>query len=224
MHLGRVILHLIARAERRAGASDGEAALHLEIIAWYEASMERVSEWYKRSTQKSVFIIAFIIAIALNIDAVRIGSRLYLDPELRTRVANAAQLVAAQQQAAAASAPGDSTTQALVQQISTEATRLLTTARDAGIPLGWSDVDRAWEWKWEKGRLWGQRLLGWFVVAIACTIGAPFWFDLLQRFVTIRGSGTRPAAVTGAGTADRTAGDGPPEKEPDIVAAAGPPR
>ena len=36
------------------------------------------------------------------------------------------------------------------------------------------------------------RLLGFFITALALSLGAPFWFDLLSKFVAIRGTGVRP--------------------------------
>jgi hypothetical protein len=37
-------------------------------------------------------------------------------------------------------------------------------------------------------------LLGWIIAAGAALFGAPFWFDVLQRFVQLRGTGRPPAA------------------------------
>ena len=34
---------------------------------------------------------------------------------------------------------------------------------------------------------------GWFLTIVALSLGAPFWFDLLGRFVNIRSAGTKPA-------------------------------
>jgi hypothetical protein len=34
--------------------------------------------------------------------------------------------------------------------------------------------------------------VGWLVTAAAALFGAPFWFDLLQRLVNLRGTGTKP--------------------------------
>jgi hypothetical protein len=36
------------------------------------------------------------------------------------------------------------------------------------------------------------KILGWLLTAAALTLGAPFWFDLLQKFVNIRGAGGKP--------------------------------
>lgn len=35
---------------------------------------------------------------------------------------------------------------------------------------------------------------GWIVMAFAITLGAPFWFDLLNKFINLRSAGAKPAA------------------------------
>ena len=35
-------------------------------------------------------------------------------------------------------------------------------------------------------------ILGWLITALAVSLGAPFWFDLLNRLVKLRGTGTKP--------------------------------
>jgi hypothetical protein len=37
-------------------------------------------------------------------------------------------------------------------------------------------------------------LFGWLLTIAAISVGAPFWFDTLSRFVNIRGSGKPPAS------------------------------
>ncbi len=39
-----------------------------------------------------------------------------------------------------------------------------------------------------------RSLLGWLITALALTLGAPFWFDLLTKFMSLRSAGTRPSA------------------------------
>ena len=38
---------------------------------------------------------------------------------------------------------------------------------------------------------WGNNLLGFFLLAIGVSLGAPFWFDLLNKFMRIRGTGKK---------------------------------
>jgi hypothetical protein len=35
-------------------------------------------------------------------------------------------------------------------------------------------------------------MLGWMLTAAAGSLGAPFWFDLLNKFITIRSAGKKP--------------------------------
>jgi hypothetical protein len=95
-----------------------------------------------------------------------------------------------------------------------------------GLPIGWSGsaqmsfyrsacnapapCDEAWR-QWAD---WGLMLCGWVLMGLACTLGAPFWFDALSKFIRLRGSGERagttPApAGTGAAPAGMLAGPAP---------------
>jgi hypothetical protein len=54
-----------------------------------------------------------------------------------------------------------------------------------GIPMGWkSRPSHPGEW-WNK-------LAGLALTAFAVSLGAPFWFDLLNRFMNIRSAGKSP--------------------------------
>jgi hypothetical protein len=55
------------------------------------------------------------------------------------------------------------------------------------FPIGWTlpkTVAGPWTWP--------AMGLGWLPTATATLFGAPFWFDTLQRFVQLRGTGTAP--------------------------------
>lgn len=40
------------------------------------------------------------------------------------------------------------------------------------------------------------KYLGWLITALAISLGAPFWFDLLNKFVNIRGAGPKPKNIS----------------------------
>jgi len=62
------------------------------------------------------------------------------------------------------------------------------------IPIGWTKATFAELYKpWTNILI---KLLGCVITALGLTLGAPFWFDLLNRFINIRGTGTNP--VNGA--------------------------
>ena len=63
---------------------------------------------------------------------------------------------------------------------------------DLGLPIGWRDEEWPGIRFWEKGFLsrWypAARLhfFGWLLTALAISLGAPFWFDLLNKFIVVR--------------------------------------
>ncbi len=66
--------------------------------------------------------------------------------------------------------------------------------RSLGLPIGWDTSDdpkRKWPGKnfFQTGG-WAQQFywhgFGWLLTALAISLGAPFWFDLLNKFIVIR--------------------------------------
>ena len=55
------------------------------------------------------------------------------------------------------------------------------------LPVGDARTTAAGEWL--------VKILGWLVTGLAISLGAPFWFDLLNRLVDLRGAGKRPEPV-----------------------------
>jgi hypothetical protein len=43
-------------------------------------------------------------------------------------------------------------------------------------------------WAW----FWLVKAFGWFVTGLALSLGAPFWFDTLSKFMNVRGTGAKP--------------------------------
>jgi hypothetical protein len=54
------------------------------------------------------------------------------------------------------------------------------------LPIGWTHFPPA------HGADFALQAAGWIVTASTALFGAPFWFDLMQRVVRMRGTGTRP--------------------------------
>ena len=61
------------------------------------------------------------------------------------------------------------------------------------LPIGWNAVDDQHKWPgWHfkrPGGWWDQlywHWLGWLLTTLAISLGAPFWFDLLNKFIVIR--------------------------------------
>jgi hypothetical protein len=62
-----------------------------------------------------------------------------------------------------------------------------------GQTLGWHgdvfyDANKK-PWAWTK---WLERVIGWLLTLLAISLGAPFWFDILNKIVNIRFAGKSP--------------------------------
>ena len=60
-----------------------------------------------------------------------------------------------------------------------------------GLPIGWHKGDLSRVFASVPSFL--TAILGWLMTAVAASLGAPFWFDTLNKIVTIRAGGRAPA-------------------------------
>ncbi len=141
------------------------------IEAWYDDSMDRVSGWYKRRTQVWTVAIAALLTIATNADTINIARRLWVEPVLRTRFVESAKAEAVGT-TPAKNAVADQATQTL------------------GQVIGWQHLDNV-----RDPRAWLERIIGWLLTIIAVSLGAPFWFDVLNKFMNLRSAGRSPEEV-----------------------------
>jgi hypothetical protein len=135
-----------------------------ELARWFDNGMDRLSGVYKRNTQAWSFALALIIAAALNVSAIDIGLVLWQRPILLK-------------------APIPLTYQTVPQAVAT-----IQGLGTMGVPIGWSAVNAA-QFLSTRG-IW--TIVGWLITAFATLFGAPFWFDALQQFVRLKGTGPSP--------------------------------
>jgi hypothetical protein len=158
------------------------------VETWFNDSMERVSGWYKRKSQAMTFALAVLFAFALNVDTIMITKRLSTDPSLRASLnamaEKAAQLPAPTNgQTEDTRSPEQRTQDAYNNFL--ERNKVLT---GLGIPLGWREASNRPSEPWD----WPMKFFGLLLTAGAASLGAPFWFDMLNKIITIRSSGKAP--------------------------------
>ena len=214
---GKLREALVTAANEAEGDWD---AFKAGVERWYDTAMDRLSGQYKRYTQLVTFLMGLVLAVCFNVNSVTIVTRLYQDRDLRETMVRQAQTYVAQdakakaEAAAAADAAPDPLLEAKQKQAAFEKARsdLL-----ANAPVGWaSDLAKArtdfaaakpavqpsrWDWTvWFLLQVpaW---LPGWLITALACMLGAPFWFDLLNKLVNVRNTGPKPES--GADTPGR---------------------
>lgn len=155
------------------------ATVKNQIESWFNDAMDRVSGWYKRKTQVSIFIISIIGVLVLNIDSISAVQRLGSDSTFRAAVASGAQAYVKSNSSAATTAPQEDPEQQLA------------TLDQYQYPIGWktAPLPAHGAKMSEEFGFWLQKVIGLLISAAAISLGAPFWFDILSRFISIRSTG-----------------------------------
>lgn len=189
----RILLHAVDTAE-----GDLDKA-QKAIEDWYDSAMDRVSGWYKRSTQYILLVIGLFVAVGMNIDSVAIVDKLYHSDAVREAVVAASSRAAERYNASTTTtgttgtaAPAKPETKNNNDKDKKPLAPAYQDAKDAladlHLPIGWEkgtfyfhcppkDMflhDAVYPW------------LGWILTAIAASLGAPFWFDVLNKVMVIR--------------------------------------
>lgn len=162
------------------------------IEDWYNSSMDRVSGWFKRRTQYILLGFGIVCAIMYNVDTIAIVRKLATDKAVRSALVASAGAAVNEGQATAAGAPAkpDETTA----EAKDRWTKSLQKLESTHLPIGWGDhpvFDSALIAPAVR-----EHGLGWLLSAIAVSFGAPFWFDILNKFMVVR-STVKPKEKSG---------------------------
>ena len=75
-------------------------AFRKAVDDWYSSVMDRASGWFKRRAQWILFVVALLVAVALNLDTIYIGRQLASDAQLREMAVQLGSRIAADPDAA----------------------------------------------------------------------------------------------------------------------------
>lgn len=163
------------------------------VQGWYNELMERASGWYKKHIQLVTFLFGLVIAVALNADTFSIYERLSTNSSARQEVVRlATDYVNKSEQTVAEPTMRAPSAQEITAKIDNLLKNDIDEARNP-LGLGWRTYREDFAFLDQDVWDWLQRIAGWLVTALAISLGAPFWFDLLKKFVRVRGSGDLPA-------------------------------
>lgn len=158
-------------------------AVKAGLETWFDSAMDRLEGAYKRWATQWLFMVGLVVTIVLNASAYQIADQLWNDPAIRSAVVEAADRVVAE---------GDEETTLA------EFEATVGDFESLQIPMGW-DADARAVWSGASTDSDGEHvgavlavIAGWFGTAIFVMLGAPFWFDLLTKLVSLRASGAKP--------------------------------
>ena len=143
------------------------------VERWFDRGMERVSGWYTRRVKLILFIVGLFLAVGINASAITAANRIWKDDAVRDGLL--AQVENQPEDATAADATG---------------AEALTQLEEMQFPIGWERENRP-----DGGWGWVAAVFGWTMTAVAVTLGAPFWFDLLGKVSNLRAAGPKPGTA-----------------------------
>lgn len=165
----------------------------------YDEIMDRATDWYKRGIQWSLITIGLLIAIAFDADTIKIYGNLTSHPNERQQLLQIANDFVAEDRIVVYTTPLDSTKidpnaepterpgelRAVIDSLITKEIRTVSSP----LGLGWQSVPI-------DPKSWLIKIAGWIITALAISLGAPFWFDLLKKLISIRSAGNRPQTAS----------------------------
>ncbi|MGQ1786242.1 MULTISPECIES: hypothetical protein [unclassified Saccharicrinis] len=171
---------------------------------WYSETMERVSGWYKKKAQLTTFIVGLAIAYSMNVNTIEIAKRLGKDEKSRIAMVEAASgYVASYGSLDSIPDKGLEKVDALTTQIEELLNETKTVDSIIDIKFPSLDMDSP---------SWFTYILGCLLTAIALSVGAPFWFDLLNKLIKLRGSGTQEKTETDTSLKNKKKGLNPAQE------------
>jgi hypothetical protein len=140
---------------------------------WFDDSMQRVSGWYRRHVSVVLWVVGALVVVFLNVDTLRVANTLWTDPAARAAVVARADKVAQQGQGSL---------------------NVTKTVSNIELPLGWKLFKLGSGPQQIPNTATGilAKIIGLVLTVAALSLGAPFWYDLLSKFVRVSGSGPRP--------------------------------
>ena len=138
------------------------------IENWYDDQMDRIAGWYKRKLTFLTFIIGFIIAGLFNVDSIVLTTELVKNEEMRNMLVEGGKTFMSD------NVDGLTNTSFSVQKAYIDS--LNSEMDQYNYVLGVSKEAKFTPWT----------LLGWLITAFAISLGAPFWFDLLNKMMQVR--------------------------------------
>jgi hypothetical protein len=160
------------------------------IGAWFNDPAGAMTSLYRRKVQLYIFWLALALCAGLNLDTFLIANTLWQNTALRAQVAERA--------AAFVSEVGPEAIDETTQEPGI-ADRAVSEIANLGIPAGWC---------WAVGQANSVprtpggvivKISGLLSTALAASLGAPFWFDLLRKIVGMRTRGGKEDAAGAQG-------------------------
>lgn len=158
----RTIKYLIPKLDEETTDVETKLAEYRgNVETWFDTNMGQATKLYRKYASLIALALGFVIALFFNVDSVAIVNQLWRDPTLRQAIVAQAGNINPEE--------------------SFSVTGIQDKLNELSLPVGWND-------KTTPQDLEGLSLkvLGIFLTGTAASLGAPFWFDILNKMLGIK--------------------------------------
>jgi len=195
--LKETLMTLADRASLKASEADNKLLVfQKEIETWFDRSMDRASGVYKRNTQLLCFFLGFAIAIMFNLDSLFLVQRLSHDTAMRTALAGGAETIVKESKSKEQNSQSFNP-EKLEENINSllgNSSFITPITENADNLMSCPDKEQticpSSEKKFNPLKIF-PTVVGWIITALAIYMGAPFWFEILGKFVNVRSTGKK---------------------------------
>lgn len=188
------------------------------VAQWFDNCMIRVGGTYRNTQQKALLWFSFVVVLLFNADTITLSKYLYNNKDVRDALVEQASrstqdslTVAFYQQVMESSATAQNSDSVvigqdgmvLIKEIKGSVANLEKVNDELealSLPLGWDSF--VLEYKEVRSNdglgnvilLLLMKVVGLAITGFAVSMGSPFWFDILNKLVNLKGTGGKPAA------------------------------
>ncbi len=206
-HIKTLLQHFVQESK--------EGAQHFRqiVASHFDETMVRVSGWFKRRTRWVTLAVAFVMVASVNVDTIDIVTALASDPSARAELVKLSQdqlsqTLAAQDKAADQGEDVVKQSEADTKAAREAVARAIQAFEATGLQLGWGHATLS------SGSAYFSKIIGLLVSLFAISLGAPFWFRILQKFDAVRSSGEPGKQAASQAESDAKTGEKPDSKTP----------
>jgi len=154
------------------------------VECWFDNAMEQLSGLYKRHVINWLFVLGFVMAAATNADSILLVQRLEHEGALRVAVAAHVDRV----DTAGKQLSIDKEPFVAMDLLFWDTEHIATADKAASYPRAACQPELSLSWmQWLM-----FKILGCLMTALAVSLCAPLWFDLVSRLVNLRATGAKP--------------------------------
>lgn len=171
-------------------------ALQKQIEVWFDAASSSLTPIFKRRSRNFIGVVAIFVTLIFNINSIAIAEALWKNPTVRDAIVETAD-TRLRREVPLNTESNDVIEDSAPQDLFRDDLEAL------NIPVGWTQEEienlplplpeflinfLAYAESGDGRSLYSStnQLLGWLITVVAAMLGAPFWFDVLNKIMNIR--------------------------------------